>query len=93
VNCFDPQSLQLKRSAFGTSPGLGQFWQMPLAVNWLSWQVMQVRRRGSGTSPGLGQFSHLPLEAIWFIAHISEQSSPANPGLQEQLPSFELQVP
>ena len=47
--------MQLRRWEFGISPALGQSWQVPLKVIWLSGQEVQFKRSGMGKSPGLGQ--------------------------------------
>ena len=66
VYSFGRQAVQVKRLVLGICPGFGQFWQLPLLVNWCDGQVVQLRRSVFGTSPAFGQSSQLPFLVIWF---------------------------
>ena len=69
VYSLDWQVVQVRRSLLGISPAFGQFWQLPLLVNWCDGQAVQLRASAFGTSPAFGQSSQLPFLVIWFAGH------------------------
>ena len=69
VYSLDWQVVQVRRSLLGISPGFGQFWQLPLLVNWCNGQAAQLRESAFGTSPAFGQSSQIPFLLIWFAGH------------------------
>ena len=71
---LDWQVVQVRRSLLGISPAFGQFWQLPLLVNWCNGQAVQLRVSAFGTSPAFGQSSQLPLFVIWLAGHSSEKT-------------------
>ena len=63
--------VQLRASAFGTSPAFGQSSQLPLFVICVAGQALQLRASAFGTSPAFGQSSQLPLFVICVAGHSS----------------------
>ena len=94
---LDRQALQVRRSAFGTSPGFGQSSHWPSLVIWFNGQAWQPRRSVFGTSPAFGQSWQLPLLMNWCngqALQLRASSFGISPvfGQSSQLPLFVIWV-